>query len=159
MRKKMDISNDNGEKFSGFGGLEREIRCESTDTQRCLLVSRVNRATSGGGRVGVSGEEACSNGEGNCCRCIGLKIFAKAKKVTNKHEFTARAQYGGTETVCLDQLAHRTGGTGADERGLGRWSWILFRGKHNLNTRIVTAYQPNATMYTKCLGSVYKQQE
>ena len=77
----------------------------------------------------------------------------------NKHEFTARAQYGGTATVCLDQLAHRTGGTGADERGLGRWSWILLRGKHNLNTRIVTAYQPNATMYTKCLGSVFKQQE
>ena len=84
MRKKMEISNDNGEKFSGFGGLEREIRCESTGTQRCLLVSRVNRATSGGGRVGVSGEEACSNGEGNCCRCIGLKIFTKAKKVFEK---------------------------------------------------------------------------
>ena len=77
----------------------------------------------------------------------------------NRKEFTGRAQYGGTAMICFDQLAHRASGTGADNRGLGRWSWIMFRGKNNTNTRIISAYQPNVILYSENLGSVYKQHE
>ena len=43
----------------------------------------------------------------------------------NKHDRTYRHQYGGCATIGLNQITHRVAGSGADERGLGRWSWLL----------------------------------
>ena len=77
----------------------------------------------------------------------------------NKKEFTGLSQYGGVALISFDQLAHRTCGTGADERGLGRWAWMLFRGKNNIVTRIISAYQPNSGKYNQYFGSAYRQQE
>ena len=55
----------------------------------------------------------------------------------NKKEFTCLAQYGGVTLLGVDQLAHRAGGTGADGRGLGRWTWMLFREQNNIGNRII----------------------
>ena len=58
----------------------------------------------------------------------------------------------------IEQVTHRISGSGADERGLGRWSWLLLKGKDKVQIRVITAYQPNLSkMVTQC-GSVYSQQ-
>ena len=72
-------------------------------------------------------------GRGNIC-----------SRLLHTNEYTPLSQYGGVAMLCFDQLAHRSGGSGSDERGLGRWTWMLFRGKNNVRTRIVSAYQPNS---------------
>ena len=60
----------------------------------------------------------------------------------NKHESIDAFQYGGTAVISFDEAAHRVKATGADETGLGRWSWMVFEGKHKHVTRIISAYIP-----------------
>ena len=60
----------------------------------------------------------------------------------NKHETLQKFQYGGTAVISFDEVAHRVKATGADSTGLGRWSWMLFEGKNNHFTRVISAYVP-----------------
>jgi len=60
----------------------------------------------------------------------------------NKHENVEISQYGGTAVMAFDEAAHRVHSTGSDSTGLGRWSWILFQGRNNHYTRIISAYVP-----------------
>jgi len=60
----------------------------------------------------------------------------------NKHENAEVFQYGGTAVMAFDEAAHRVHTTGSDSTGLGRWSWILFQGRNNHYTRIISAYVP-----------------
>jgi len=60
----------------------------------------------------------------------------------NKHERIETFQYGGTAVMAFNAAVHRVKSTGVDETGLGRWSWILFEGKHNFRTRIISGYVP-----------------
>ena len=60
----------------------------------------------------------------------------------NKHESLQKLQYGGTTVISFDEVAHRVKSTGADSTGLGRWTWMLFEGKNNHHTRIISAYIP-----------------
>ena len=66
----------------------------------------------------------------------------RISSTNNKHENIETFQYGGTAVMAFNTAAHRVKSTGADETGLGRWSWILFEGKHNFRTRIISAYIP-----------------
>lgn len=66
-------------------------------------------------------------------------------------------QQGGTMTLALDVITARLTNKGQDETGLGRWSWLLFHGKHGTRTRIITAYQPVNSREGR-LQSVYSQQ-
>ena len=59
--------------------------------------------------------------------------------------------------LAFDQMASRMHSSGSDPTGMGRWSWMLFKGKNGHATRIVTAYFPNVVNRRK-LESVYGQQ-
>ena len=50
---------------------------------------------------------------------------------------------GGTALLAFNQIAHRLVEHGGDPRGLGRWSWMRFKGSGNPSARIVCAYVPN----------------
>ena len=51
-------------------------------------------------------------------------------------------QSGGTATIATNTTARQATSSGVDHRGLGRWSWMRFTGKHGLTTRVITAYCP-----------------
>ena len=76
----------------------------------------------------------------------------------NKHENVEKFQYGGTSLAAFDEAAHRVSATGGDSHGLGRWSWILFHGKHNYRTRILSAYVPCKSSCAR-RKTVYNQQK
>jgi len=63
----------------------------------------------------------------------------------NKNENIETFQYGGTAVMAFNKAAHRVKSTGADPKGLGRCSWILFEGKQKRMTRIISAYIPCKT--------------
>ena len=59
-----------------------------------------------------------------------------------KDPLARRCQYGGTAMIAVNTLVSKINTTGFDESGLGRWSWVLMRGKRDTVTRIITAYCP-----------------
>ena len=42
---------------------------------------------------------------------------------------SSRAQQGGTSTLVVNEVSHRCTEVGFDDTGLGRWSWVLIKGK------------------------------
>ena len=77
----------------------------------------------------------------------------------NKHEKIGKTQRGGTCTVAVNQVAFREYSRGQDETGLGRWSWLEFRGKDEHVTRVYTAYRPGGKPNKKTTAhtTVYEQ--
>ena len=66
-------------------------------------------------------------------------------------------QWGGTGILTLDEFRPRTfQQMGSDPTNLGRWTWARIQGRHNMFTRIVSAYKPCKN--TSNLGSSYQQQ-
>ena len=51
-------------------------------------------------------------------------------------------QRGGNCAATVGQLAHRVSEVGKDERLLGRWVWVEFKGKMGTTTRVYVAYRP-----------------
>lgn len=72
----------------------------------------------------------------------------------NTFENFGRRQQGGTFGLAFGQLASRVQDVGGDD--LGRWSWMLFRGRDGHKVRIVVAYQPCRAKDTQ-VGMVYQQ--
>ena len=66
---------------------------------------------------------------------------------TKRGRLATKSQYGGTITMCRNEISHRSPVTEYDASGLGRWSSIAFRGLKKSITRVVTVYCacPNAT--------------
>ena len=66
------------------------------------------------------------------------------KQVTshNTHAKLGKTQRGGTCMATVGQAAYRHYSHGVDQSGLGRWSWMEFRGKDDHATRVYTAYRP-----------------
>ena len=85
--------------------------------------------------------------------------FVKTAKAYNKHDIATRSQCGGTMMICRDQITHQMVGSGADEKGIGRWSWMLFKEEREKRTRIITVYQPNKTNDPMKSGTPYQQQK
>ena len=65
-------------------------------------------------------------------------------------------QYGGTMTLARNDISHRAVQSGYDPSGMGRWSYIRFRGKRKNVTRVITCYCPNRS--TNGPNTVYSQQ-
>jgi len=60
----------------------------------------------------------------------------------------------------LGQAAYRHYAHGVDQTGLGRWSWMEFRGKNEYATRVYTAYRPGGKPCTDSeRTTVYHQQK
>ena len=74
----------------------------------------------------------------------------------NRHESIERFQWGGTSVIAFDTLANMSRASGADESGLGRWSWIQLEGHNNRLVRVVSAYNPCRTPTSK-FATVYSQ--
>ena len=55
--------------------------------------------------------------------------YFKISTSHNQHEALGKTQRGGTCTVAVGQAAYRATQMGEDDKGLGRWSWIEFRGR------------------------------
>lgn len=75
----------------------------------------------------------------------------------NRHESIEKFQWGGTAVIAYDTLANMTRSSGADEDGLGRWSWLLLEGYNDRKVRVVSAYNPCRTRSTQ-FATVYSQQ-
>jgi hypothetical protein len=74
----------------------------------------------------------------------------------HKDEFAGRVQEGGTGTNCFGKSTGYIKKIGQDEKGLGRWSWILLGGTNGHNTRMITAYNPCKNKNVN-LGMTYQQ--
>jgi len=70
--------------------------------------------------------------------------YFKTSTSHNKHANLGKTQRGGTCTVAVGQAAYRVYQAGQDDTGLGRWSWLEFRGRDNWCTRVYTAYRPGS---------------
>ena len=62
---------------------------------------------------------------------------------------------GGTATCCFSDTVFRISEQGADSRKLGRWSYVVFTGKNNIKTILITCYCP---VKGTSPGSAYSQQ-
>jgi hypothetical protein len=60
----------------------------------------------------------------------------------SQEEFLASYQPGGTATIICDRWASRVVSKGADPLGLGRWNYVVLRGKGAKKIFIITAYNP-----------------
>jgi hypothetical protein len=63
----------------------------------------------------------------------------------NTHEHHSKRQYGGTFHLTFGELASRVAETGVDDRGLGRYAWTKFEGRHGHVARIISIYVPCCT--------------
>ncbi len=65
-----------------------------------------------------------------------------------EERFLGNYQPGGTATIVTDRWTSRVVTCGSDPLGLGRWSFIVLRGKQDTNICIVTAYRVCNDKYT-----------
>jgi hypothetical protein len=90
-------------------------------------------------------------------RFRGMFEFNKIISSNNRTDktFAEKKQSGGTMTLVNGELCARVLDTQIDNRKLGRWCSVLFRGKHGLKLRVLTVYRP-----VHSLGplSAYQQQ-
>jgi hypothetical protein len=75
----------------------------------------------------------------------------------NTHEEFGTTQEGGTCVMTFDQVATKVASTATDPTGLGRWCSILFKGKNNHTSRVISAYQPVKQPKQGHFSSVYAQ--
>ena len=73
------------------------------------------------------------------------------------HQLSSSYQRGGTGILVRDHQTGRVCGSGVDPLGLGRWTWVRFRGSHGNHLRVYSAYRPVPNQ--RDLGSVWMQQE
>jgi len=74
----------------------------------------------------------------------------------NKHKQHGRVQYSSTCTMVFGELAMCVDSTFTDESGLGRWCGFRVKGKGDVATRIITAYQPCHSPRNR-INTVYSQ--
>jgi len=67
-------------------------------------------------------------------------------------------QPGGTTTLVVDRWTSRIIKSGMDPYSLGRWSYVILRGKQDINLCIITAYRVCADKYTGP-KTAYQQQK
>ena len=67
-------------------------------------------------------------------------------------------QPGGTLTQCINRCTHKVIASGTDSTGLGRWSWVRFRGSHEISLTVITAYRPCKPSRSTGVNTTYVQQ-
>jgi hypothetical protein len=77
------------------------------------------------------------------CQSILRKHFKHHRLITSCSAATAAHSYlsGGTATIAANEWTGRLSESGADPRGLGRWSYIRTKGRSEKQLLIVTIYQ------------------
>jgi hypothetical protein len=88
------------------------------------------------------------------------EIACTAIAAHSVHEWqqAGRVQEGRTGAICFEDETGYIRKVGKDKEGLGRWSWILFRGSDGHMTRLITAYNPCKSGRVNS-GMSYQQQQ
>jgi hypothetical protein len=75
-------------------------------------------------------------------RCL-FRNWKSAKFQTSvpEEKFLGNYQPGGTATIVTDRWTSRVIKSGSDPLGLGRWSFIILRGKQDTSICVITAYR------------------
>ena len=72
----------------------------------------------------------------------------KSVHICNSYNYQAhtpnRYLRGGTSTWSIDAACHRVYKSGRDTSGLGRWSWVAYRGRNDIKIKIYTVYFPGS---------------
>lgn len=58
------------------------------------------------------------------------------------NELATAFQPGGTAIISTNTFCHRIIKSGQDPKGLGRWTWTLYRGRQNIKLRVISMYRP-----------------
>jgi hypothetical protein len=76
----------------------------------------------------------------------------------NRNEDAGKFQEGGTAMMVYGDLIQQFNpeASGRDDLGLGRWTYMLFRGTNNMVTRVKCGYSPCANKKEDS-GTVYQQ--
>ncbi len=84
------------------------------------------------------------------CHTILRKHFKHHRLTTSCSAATAAHSYlsGGTATIAANEWTGRLADSGADSRGLGRWSFVRVKGKNHSRILVVTVYQVCKTSIT-----------
>jgi hypothetical protein len=91
-------------------------------------------------------------------RCLHRNWSASKYQMSIPDEvFLGDYQPGGTLTLIVDRWTSRVIKSGMDPYGLGRWSYVILRGKQNINICVVSAYRVCNEKYTGP-KTVYQQQ-
>jgi len=92
-------------------------------------------------------------------RCLHRNWSASKYQVSIPEEvFIGNYQPGGSATLIVDRWTSRVIKSGMDPYGFGRWSYVILRGKQDINICVVTAYQVCADKY-KGPKTAYQQQK
>ncbi len=75
-------------------------------------------------------------------KILNLKQGSRTKYSCNKNETITEKQQGGTCITMKEQYGQYVKEMGADETGLGRWSWLRMEGNNDIKTTVITAYSP-----------------
>jgi hypothetical protein len=77
---------------------------------------------------------------------VTRKIFRVSRMVQSESDIISDTEYkpGGTLTAVVDKWQARITETGTDERGLGRWSYVILS-SNKQKLAIITAYKPCKT--------------
>jgi hypothetical protein len=75
----------------------------------------------------------------------------------HKEKCAGMEKEGGTGTICFGDFVGYIKKTGKDNKGLGRWRWVLLGRNNGHNARIITAYNPCKNKNLN-LGTSYQQQ-
>ena len=76
-------------------------------------------------------------------RLKGVWESVKANFYYNKNDVSIdRIQPGGTGIISNNKMANRYFESGSDPLGLGRWTWVKYRGKNKHELVVVSAYRP-----------------
>ncbi len=78
----------------------------------------------------------------------------------SRNEDTGKFQEGGTAMMVCGNLIQQFAPeeSGLDKLGLGRWTYMLFRGTNNMVTRVICGYSPCANK-KKDSRTVYQQHQ
>jgi hypothetical protein len=92
-------------------------------------------------------------------RCLQKNWPASKYQVSVPDEvFLGNYQPGGTSTLIVDGWTSRVTSSGMDPYGLGQWSYVILRGKQDINICIITAYRVCNDRYTGP-KTAYQQQK
>ena len=74
---------------------------------------------------------------------VGLQTHNSFRVSATNNDVFSKSNYkpGGTATMAMGRMPCKVADSGIDPTGMGRWSYITFRGKEGVKVTVVTAYR------------------
>ena len=91
------------------------------------------------------------------------KGWHEHQHITKSYNYRDRSchkyQPGGTAIICREEMGLRWLKSEGDDKGLGRWSSMLFRGKNQLRLRVISVYVPTVSQEYGTKKTFHQQQK